>query len=86
MGRTVLDDDGRIEGYVIATIVKDNFDNIFKRLGKEKEGVIYVMDDFREIVYFSSESYSEEIVNAGKALFKMKEPRMSMEKASFPVR
>lgn len=83
VGRTVTDDSGRIEGYVIATIVKDNFDNIFKGLGKEKEGVIYVMDDFREIVYFSSESYSEEIVNAGKALLKMEEPRMSMEKDSF---
>lgn len=83
VGRTVLDDNGKVGGYVIATIVKDNFDNIFKGLGKEKEGVIYVMDDFREIVYFSSESYSEEIVNAGKALFKMEEPRMSMEKNSF---
>lgn len=83
VGRTVLDEDGRIRGYVIATIVKDNFDNIFKGLGKEQEGVIYVMDDFREIVYFSSESYSEEIVSAGKALLRMEEPRVSMEKDSF---
>lgn len=83
VGQTVLDESGRVRGYVIATIVKDNFDNIFKGLGKEKEGVIYVMDDFREIVYFSSESYSEEIVNAGKALLDMEEPRMSMEKDSF---
>lgn len=83
VGRTVLDDEGGVQGYVIATIVKDHFDNIFKGLGKEKEGVIYVLDDFREIVYFSSESYSEEIVNAGKALLNMEEPRMSMEKDSF---
>lgn len=83
VGRTVLDENGQIRGYVIATIVKDNFDNILKGLGKEQEGVIYVMDDFREIVYFSSESYSEEIVSAGKALFRMEEPRVSMEKDSF---
>ncbi len=83
VGRTVSDDRGEIAGYVIATIVKDNFDNIFKGLGKEKEGVIYVMDDFREIVYFSGESYSEEVLNAGKALLDMEEPRMSMEKDSF---
>lgn len=83
VGKPVLNEDGDVQGYVIATIVKDNFDNMLKGLGKEKEGVIYVMDDFREIVYFSSESYSEEIVNAGKALFKMEAPCMSMEKDSF---
>lgn len=83
VGKPVLNEDGDVQGYVIATIVKDNFDNMLKGLGKEQEGVIYVMDDFREIVYFSSESYSEEIVNAGKALFKMEAPCMSMEKDSF---
>lgn len=83
VGRTVLGEDGEVEGYVIATIVKENFDNMLKGLGKEQEGVIYVMDDFREIVYFSSESYSEEIVSVGKSLFKMEAPCMSMEKDSF---
>ena len=81
--KPVLDTNGEVKGYVIATIVKDNFDHMLKGLGKEQEGVIYVMDDFREIVYFSSESYSEEIVNAGKALFKMEAPCMSIEEDSF---
>lgn len=83
VGKPVLDTNGEVKGYVIATIVKDNFDHMLKGLGKEQEGVIYVMDDFREIVYFSSESYSEEIVNAGKALFKMEAPCMSIEEDSF---
>ena len=83
VGRTVQGVDGGIKGYVIATIVKDNFDNMLKGLGKEKEGVIYVMDDFREIVYFSSESYTEEVVSAGRALFKMEPPCRSMEKDSY---
>ena len=83
VGRTVQGADGGIKGYVIATIVKDNFDNMLKGLGKEKEGVIYVMDDFREIVYLSSESYTEEVVSAGRALFKMEPPCRSMEKDSY---
>ena len=83
VGKPVLDTNGEVKGYVIATIVKDNFDHMLKGLGKEQEGVIYVMDDFREIVYFSSESYSEEFVNAGKALFKMEAPCMSIEEDSF---
>lgn len=83
VGRTVLDADGEVQGYVIAAIVENNFDNMLQGLGKEKEGVIYLMDDFREIVYFSSESYSEEIIKAGRALLKMEEPRVSMEKDSF---
>lgn len=83
VGRTVLDASGAVQGYVIATIVESNFDQMLKGLGKDKEGVIYMMDDFREVVYFSGDSYSEEVMRAAKVLFKMEEPRVSMEKDSF---
>lgn len=83
IGRAVQGADGTVSGYIIATIVKDNFDNMLKGLGKEKEGVLYVMDGFREIVYFSSESYSEEIISARNELLKMEAPCMSVQKDSF---
>ena len=83
IGRAVQEPDGTVSGYVIATIVKENFDNMLKGLGKEKEGVLYVMDGFREIVYFSSESYSEEIISARNELLNMGAPCMSIRKDSF---
>lgn len=83
LGRAVQEPDGTISGYIIATIVKDDFDNMLKGLGKEKEGVLYVMDSFREIVYFSSESYSEEIISARNELLEMEAPCMSVRKDSF---
>lgn len=83
IGRAVQDEDGMAAGYVVATIIKENFDNMLKGLGKEKEGVIYVMDGFREIVYFSSESYSEEIISVRNELLEMEKPCMSVRKDSF---
>lgn len=83
IGRAVQDTDGTVKGYVIATIIKDDFDNMLKGLGKEKEGVLYVMDGFREIVYFSAESYSEEIINARNELLRMEKPCLSVRKDSF---
>ncbi|MCM1253795.1 MAG: sensor histidine kinase [Clostridium sp.] len=82
VGRAVQAEDGTVEGYVIATIIKDNFDNMLKGFGQENEGVLYVMDNFREIVYFSGESYSGEIVSAKNELFTMEPPCMSMRKDS----
>lgn len=83
IGHAVQDSDGTVSGYIVATIIKDNFDNILKGLGQEKEGVLYVMDGFREIVYFSGESYSEEIISAKNELLNMEAPCMSIHKDSF---
>ncbi len=48
-----------ITGYIVAVILKDNFSDILTGIGKDKQGILYIIDDFQETVYCSEKSYDE---------------------------
>lgn len=56
---TILNDDQEVLGYVVATVLKENFDEMLLGVGIEKQGVIYADDDYYETVYYSSKTYDE---------------------------
>lgn len=65
MAMMVHDHNDRPLGFVVANVNSAHFDEILKSVGKEKRGIIYVMDDFRKVVFCSEQHYDEnEILNA----------------------
>lgn len=87
IGHAVLASDGEIAGYAVATIAKSNFENILKGTIREKQGVIYIMDTFHEMIYCSEEVFSqEEKAEYGRAkqvLLKTGTSYLSNDKNSF---
>lgn len=54
IGQAVIDEDGRLIGYVIAQITESNFSDLLKYFGSDKLGEVYITDGFMELVYSSS--------------------------------
>lgn len=64
VARAITNQEGEILGYAVATILKENFNEMLKGIGMEKQGVIYAVDDFYETVYCSAQSYEENELRA----------------------
>ncbi len=60
VAEAVQDEQGNITGYIVAAILKDNFNDMLTGIGKEKQGILYIIDDFQETVYCSEKSYDED--------------------------
>ncbi len=84
VGHAITNPNGEIEGYVVATMEKSSFDNILKGIVREKQGAIYLMDSFQELVYCSKNSFSqEEYENTKKALLQTGSPYLSVDNNDF---
>ncbi len=65
----VRDGQEQIIGYTVAAVLKDHFSDMLTGIGKEKQGILYIIDDFQETVYCSEKSYDEgELRTVRKAL------------------
>lgn len=56
VAQAVCDVNGDLKGYIVAVVLNAHFDYALKGSGIEKNGVIYAMDDFHEIIYYSAEN------------------------------
>lgn len=51
---------GEVTGYVVAVVLNPHFDYMLKGTGIEESGVLYVMDDFHEMIFYSAENSDTE--------------------------
>lgn len=47
-------------GYAVATILSNNFDEMFSNIRERFEGPIYILDSFRELVYTTDADFNED--------------------------
>lgn len=64
----VRDDQGNITGYIVAAILKEHFADMLTGIGKEKQGILYLIDDFQETVYCSEKKYDEDELRSMRKL------------------
>lgn len=60
VAQAVQDQQGKVCGYIVAVVLNSHFDYMLKGTGIEKSGIIYIMDDFHEVIFYSAESSDTE--------------------------
>lgn len=67
--KAIQSSNGEVVGYVVATILKENFFQMLKGIGQSDRGIIYAMDPYNETVFYSSSTYEKnELRQARQAL------------------
>lgn len=68
IGMRVVDDNGDLQGFAVALIKNDGFDNIVRGYLTSTGGAVFLLDDFDECFYASSAITDSEFVDALQSL------------------